>query len=42
MALVAALERQLGCLVGVNAYLTPPGTQGDTVLQHTLHVGQML
>lgn len=28
MALVAALERQLGCLVGVNAYLTPPGTQG--------------
>ena len=28
MRLVAALETQLGCLVGVNAYLTPPSTQG--------------
>ncbi|PSC74527.1 bifunctional lysine-specific demethylase and histidyl-hydroxylase MINA [Micractinium conductrix] len=26
--LLAALERQLGCLVGANTYLTPPGTQG--------------
>jgi lysine-specific demethylase/histidyl-hydroxylase NO66 len=26
--LLAALERQLGCLVGCNAYLTPAGTQG--------------
>jgi len=26
--LAAALEAQLGCLVGVNAYLTPGGTQG--------------
>lgn len=24
----AALERQLGCLVGSNAYLTPKGSQG--------------
>lgn len=24
----AALERQLGCLVGANAYLTPQGSQG--------------
>ncbi len=28
MRLVSALEAQLGCLVGVNAYLTPAGTQG--------------
>ena len=26
--LLAALESQLGCLVGCNAYLTPKGTQG--------------
>jgi len=26
--LLAALEGQLGCLVGCNAYLTPAGTQG--------------
>ncbi|KAK9802556.1 hypothetical protein WJX73_001613 [Symbiochloris irregularis] len=26
--LTAALEAQLGCLVGINAYLTPAGTQG--------------
>jgi len=26
--LMAALESQLGALVGANAYLTPPGTQG--------------
>eukprot|EP00882_Tetradesmus_deserticola_P009776 GHRQ01010328.1.p2 GENE.GHRQ01010328.1~~GHRQ01010328.1.p2 ORF type:complete len:219 (+),score=69.53 GHRQ01010328.1:315-971(+) len=26
--LLAALERQLGCLVGSNAYLTPAGSQG--------------
>ncbi len=26
--LVSALERQLGCLVGCNAYITPPNTQG--------------
>eukprot|EP00879_Flechtneria_rotunda_P000471 GHRR01000573.1.p1 GENE.GHRR01000573.1~~GHRR01000573.1.p1 ORF type:complete len:692 (+),score=292.63 GHRR01000573.1:55-2076(+) len=26
--LLAALERQLGCLVGSNAYLTPKGSQG--------------
>ncbi|KAL4438516.1 hypothetical protein ABPG77_000164 [Micractinium sp. CCAP 211/92] len=26
--LLAAMERRLGCLVGCNAYLTPPGTQG--------------
>lgn len=26
--LLAALERQLGCLAGCNAYLTPKGTQG--------------
>lgn len=26
--LLAALEGQLGCLVGINAYLTPAGTQG--------------
>lgn len=26
--LLAALERQLGCLVGTNAYLTPAGSQG--------------
>jgi len=26
--IVASLEAQLGCLVGVNAYLTPRGTQG--------------
>ncbi|KAL4853814.1 Ribosomal oxygenase 2 [Chlorella vulgaris] len=26
--LLAALERQLGCLVGCNAYITPQGTQG--------------
>lgn len=26
--LCAALEAQLGCLVGCNAYITPPGTQG--------------
>eukprot|EP01062_Namystynia_karyoxenos_P015462 TRINITY_DN15605_c0_g1_i1.p1 TRINITY_DN15605_c0_g1~~TRINITY_DN15605_c0_g1_i1.p1 ORF type:complete len:640 (+),score=247.86 TRINITY_DN15605_c0_g1_i1:82-1920(+) len=25
---VAVLESEFGCLVGVNAYLTPPGTQG--------------
>ena len=27
-SLVVALETEFGCLVGVNAYLTPPGTQG--------------
>ena len=27
--LLAALERQLGCLVGCNSYLTPKGTQGE-------------
>jgi len=27
-ALVARLESDFGCLVGVNAYLTPPGAQG--------------
>mmetsp|Transcript_76332 Transcript_76332/g.150963 ORF Transcript_76332/g.150963 Transcript_76332/m.150963 type:complete len:495 (+) Transcript_76332:52-1536(+) len=27
-ALVARLESEFGCLVGVNAYLTPPGAQG--------------
>ena len=26
--LVSALERKLGCLVGCNAYITPPNTQG--------------
>ncbi len=26
--IVAALESQLGCLVGCNSYITPPGTQG--------------
>lgn len=26
--LLAALERELGCLVGTNAYMTPTGTQG--------------
>ena len=31
MGLVAALEAQLGCLVGVNAYLTPPSTQGASL-----------
>lgn len=28
LRLVAALEGHLGCLVGANAYLTPPSTQG--------------
>jgi hypothetical protein len=27
--LLAGLERQLGCLAGCNAYITPPGTQGE-------------
>lgn len=26
--IVAALEAQLGCLIGCNSYITPPGTQG--------------
>ena len=30
-ALVATLESQFGCLVGVNAYLTPAGAQGQAV-----------
>lgn len=30
--LLAALEAQLGCLAGCNAYLTPPGTQGEHLL----------
>ena len=27
-SICAALEAQLGCLVGCNAYITPPATQG--------------
>ncbi|CAE7261397.1 Riox2 [Symbiodinium natans] len=33
-SLVVALETEFGCLVGVNAYLTPPGTQGVHGVMH--------
>jgi hypothetical protein len=33
--LAAALEAQIGCLVGVNAYLTPGGTQGNLIFPST-------
>ena len=34
-SLVVALETEFGCLVGVNAYLTPPGTQGGSCPHET-------
>ena len=40
--LIAAMETELGCLVGANAYLTPSGGPGASPRYHEAHTMDIL